>query len=175
MGLLDEHFLGIVGQYRVRLEKLIEECLSKSKTTAEAYERMTKGLEASGFRYEETTGGRMARDKRKFFNGEISFMVSLVSMSKNSEYISLDKHISLNLRVTQEMKEMRKAIEKFPYRFEFIRREDNGDLIYWMPMFDWSKVLSGNIVSKDGIKGRDGRKVDMYTNPSMRRRRVDRS
>ena len=173
MGLLDEHFLGIVSQYRARLEKLIEECLSKSKTTAEAYERMTKGLEASGFRYEETTGGRMARDKRKFFNGEISFMVSLVSMSKNSEYISLDKHISLNLRVTQEMKEMRKAIEKFPYRFEFIRREDNGDLIYWMPMFDWSKVLSGNIVSKDGIKGRDGRKVDMYANPSMRRR-VDR-
>lgn len=43
MGLLDEHFLGIVGQYRARLEKLIEECLSKSKTTAEAYERMTKG------------------------------------------------------------------------------------------------------------------------------------
>lgn len=116
MGLLDEHFLGIVGQYRARLEKLIENCLAKSSTTAEAYERMTKGLEKSGFRYEETTGGRMARDKRKFFNGEISFMVSLVSMSKNSEYISLDKHISLNLRVTQEMKEMRKAIEKFPYR-----------------------------------------------------------
>lgn len=173
MGLLDEHFLGIVRQYRARLEKLIEECLSKSATTAEAYERMTKGLGANGFRYDETTGGRMARDKRKFFNGEISFMVSLVSMSKNFEYISLDKHISLNLRVTQEMKEMRKAIEKFPYRFEFIRREDNGDLIYWMPMFDWSKVLSGNIVSKDGIKGRDGRKVDMYANPSMRRR-VDR-
>lgn len=174
MGLLDEHYLEVVGEYRARLEKLIEECLSKSATTSEAYERMTKGLGASGFRYDETTGGRMARDKRKFFNGEITFMVSLVSMSKNSEYISLDKHISLNLTVTQEMKEMRKAIEKFPYRFEFIRREDNGDLIYWMPMFDWSKVLSGNIVSKDGIKGRDGRKVDMYTNPSMRRR-VDRS
>lgn len=170
MGLLDEHFLGIVGQYRAKLEKLIDECLSKSKTTAEAYERMTKGLEASGFRYEETTGGRMARDKRKFFNGEITFMVSLVSMSKNSEYISLDKHISLNLTVTKEMTDMRKAIEKFPYRFEFIRREDNGDLIYWMPMFDWSKVLSGNVVSKDGVKCRDGKKVDMYTNPSMRRR-----
>lgn len=162
MGLLDEHYLEVVGEYRVRLEKLIEECLSKSATTAEAYERMTKGLAASGFRYDETTGGRMARDKRKFFNGEITFMVSLVSMSKNSEYISLDKHISLNLTVTREMTEMRKAIEKFPYRFEFIRREDNGDLIYWMPMFDWSKVLSGNVVSRDGIKGKDGKKVDIY-------------
>lgn len=170
MGLLDEHYLGIVEQYRARLEKLIDDCLSKSATTAEAYERMTKGLAESGFRYDETTGGRMARDKRKFFNGEITFMVSLVSMSKNSEYISLDKHISLNLTVTKEMTDMRKAIEKFPYRFEFIRRNDNGDLIYWMPMFDWSKVLSGNVVSRDGVKGRDGKKVDTYTNPSMRRR-----